>query len=173
MLSRDLFRSHPDLVRNMLAARNTEAPLDHLLEVDEAWRELLVQVEGLKSKRNAGSKEIGGLYRDGRRDEAEELKAEMAAVGEQIKALEGRAKALEQELGELELTIPNTFEADVPIGADESANRIERSWGDPPSFDFTPKAHWDLGPDLGIIDFERAAKIETTCRCSQTARTTT
>ncbi len=159
MLSRDLFRSHPDLVRNMLAARNTEAPLDHLLEVDEAWRELLVQVEELKSKRNAGSKEIGGLYRDGRRDEAEELKAEMAAVGEQITALEGRAKALEQELGELELTIPNTFEADVPIGADESANRIERSWGDPPSFDFTPKAHWDLGPDLGIIDFERAAKI--------------
>ncbi len=159
MLSRDLFRSHPDLVRNMLAARNTEAPLDHLLEVDEAWRELLVQVEELKSKRNAGSKEIGGLYRAGRRDEAEELKAEMAAVGEQITALEGRAKALEQELGELELTIPNTFEADVPIGADESANRIERSWGDPPSFNFTPKAHWDLGPDLGIIDFERAAKI--------------
>ena len=159
MLSRDLFRSHPDLVRNMLAARNTEAPLDHLLEVDEAWRELLVQVEELKSKRNAGSKEIGGLYRAGRRDEAEELKAEMAAVGERIKALEGRAKSLEQELGELELTIPNTFEADVPIGADESANRIERSWGDPPSFNFTPKAHWDLGPDLGIIDFERAAKI--------------
>ncbi len=159
MLARDLFRSHPDLVRDMLAARHTEAPLDRLLDVDAAWRELLVEVEDLKSKRNAGSKEIGGLFRDGRRDEAEDLKAEMATVGEQIKALEVRAKELEQELEELELTIPNTFEADVPIGADESANRIERVWGDPPSFDFTPQAHWDLGPDLGIIDFERAAKI--------------
>ena len=159
MLARDLFRSHPDRVRSMLVDRHTEAPLDRLLEVDAAWRELLVEVEDLKSKRNAGSKEIGNLYRNDRRDEAEALKAEMAAIGEQIKGLEGRAKEFEQELGELELTIPNTFDASVPIGANESDNRVESTWREPPSFDFEPKAHWDLGPDLGIIDFERAAKI--------------
>ena len=94
MLARDLFRSHPDRIREMLAARHTEAPLERLLEVDEGWRELLVQVEDLKSKRNAGSKEIGGLYREGRQEEAEELKTEMAAVGERIKGLQGRCVRL-------------------------------------------------------------------------------
>ena len=159
MLARDLLRNHPDRVRKMLAARRTEAPLDRLLEVDGAWREVLVQVEELKARRNVGSKEVGGLYRDGRREEAEVLKSEMAALGEEIKGLESRAKELEHELGELEQTIPNIFDESVPLGADEDANRVERVWGEPPAFEFEPKAHWDLGPDLGIVDFERAAKV--------------
>jgi seryl-tRNA synthetase len=159
MLARDLFRSHPELVREMLAARHTEAPLDRLLEVDAAWREILVDVEELKARRNAGSKEIGDLYRQGLKDEAEQRKAAMTELGDQIKALETGARDLEKELGALELTIPNLFDADVPIGADESANRELRTWGDRPDFQFEPSAHWDLGPDLGIVDFERAAKI--------------
>lgn len=159
MLARDLLRNHPDRIRKMLAERRAEAPLDRLLEVDVAWRDVLVQVEELKARRNVGSKEVGGLYRDGRRDDAESLKDEMAALGEQIKGLEGRANELERELSKLELTIPNIFDESVPLGADESCNRIERTWGDPPIFGFEPKAHWDLGPDLGIIDFERAAKV--------------
>jgi len=159
MLARDLFRNHPDRVRKMLDDRRTEAPFDRLLEVDGAWREELVQVEELKARRNVGSKQVGGLFRDGRREEAEALKTEMAALGESIKGLESRARELERELGELELTIPNVFDESVPIGDDESANRVERVWGAPPEFDFEPKAHWDLGPDLGIVDFERAAKI--------------
>jgi seryl-tRNA synthetase len=159
MLARDLLRNHPERVRQMLAERHTEAPLDRLLRVDDAWREVLVQVEELKARRNAGSKQVGALYRDGRGEEAEALKSEMAALGDEIKGFESRAKELERELGELELTIPNCFDESVPLGADEGSNRVERKWGEPPSFDFDPKAHWDLGPGLGIVDFERAAKV--------------
>jgi len=159
MLARDLYRSQPDRIREMLALRRTAAPLDRLIEVDTAWRELLVEVEELKARRNAGSKEIGGLYRDGCGEEAESKKADMASLGEKIKEIESRAKELEMELGGLELTIPNLFDESVPIGADEEANRVERTWGSPPTFDFKPTAHWDLGPELGIVDFERAAKV--------------
>ena len=143
----------------MLVDRYTEAPLDRLLEVDASWREALVTVEELKARRNIGSKEIGNLYRDGRQDEAEELKAEMSVLGEQIKALERNAREFEAELTELELQIPNLFDESVPVGADDSATRVERTWGEHPDFDFEPKAHWDLGPELGVIDFERAAKV--------------
>ena len=159
MLARDLFRNDPARVRTMLAERHTDAPLDRMLEVDASWREVLVQVEELKAGRNIGSKEIGGLYRDGRQDEAENLKAEMSTLGEEIKSLESRAKGFEAELGQLEFQIPNLFDESVPIGVDEGANRVERIWGEHPEFELEPKAHWDLGPELGIVDFERAAKI--------------
>jgi seryl-tRNA synthetase len=159
MLAREFFRRHPERVQKMLSERGTEAPFDRLLEVDGAWREVLVQVEELKARRNVGSKEVGGLYRDGRRDEAEALKSDMAALGEEVKDLERRARELEGDLGQLELTIPNIFDESVPIGPDENSNRVERTWGEPPTFDFDPAAHWDLGPDLGIVDFERAAKV--------------
>jgi len=159
MLARDLFRNDPARVRTMLAERHTDAPLDRMLEVDASWREVLVQVEELKAGRNIGSKEIGGLYRDGRQDEAENLKAEMSTLGEEIKSLESRAKGFEAELGQLEFQIPNLFDESVPIGVDEGANRVERTWGEHPEFELEPKAHWDLGPELGIVDFERAAKI--------------
>jgi len=159
MLPRELYRKDPERIRAMLAARRTEADLDRLLDVDRRWRDLLVELERLKAERNAGSKEIGGLFRDGRRAEAEARKAQMTTLGERIKTMEAAARALETELEHLELTIPNLFDAGVPIGADESENRVERSWGEPPRFGFAPKAHWDLGPALGILDFERAAKI--------------
>ncbi len=159
MLAREFFRSHPDQVREMLSERCTEASFDRLLEVDGAWREVLVQVEELKARRNVGSKEVGGLYRDGQLEDAEALKSEMTALGREIKDLERRARELESELGELELTIPNIVDGSVPLGPDEGSNRVERRWGEPPTFDFRPKAHWDLGPDLGIVDFERAAKV--------------
>ncbi len=159
MLPRELYRSHPDRIRATLAARRTEAPLDRLLEVDSAWRELVVRVEELKARRNSGSKEIGELHRAGRREEAAARKAAMGALGEEIKGLEEQTRTLETELGRLELTIPNLLHESVPEGPDESANRVERSWGEPRAFDFAPKAHWDLGPELGILDFERAAKV--------------
>jgi seryl-tRNA synthetase len=159
MLARELFRNDAERVRTMLAERHTDAPLDRLLEVDASWREVLVRVEELKARRNTGSKEIGGLYREGRQDEAEELKAEMSALGDEIKGLEAQAKGHETELSELELQIPNLFDPSVPIGTDDSHNRVERTWGEKPDFDFEPKAHWDLGPELGMVDFERAAKV--------------
>jgi seryl-tRNA synthetase len=159
MLPRELYRNDPERVRLMLAARHTEAPLERLLEVDRQWRDLLVRLEELKARRNAGSKEIGVLYRAGSRTEAEARRAEMAAIGSEIAATEDTCKALEAELGELELAIPNLPDESVPVGVDETANRVERTWGAPPAFDFEPKAHWDLAPELGLVDFERAAKI--------------
>jgi seryl-tRNA synthetase len=159
MLPRELLRSQPERIRTTLEARHTEAPLDRLLEVDREWRSLVVQVDALKARRNAGSKEIGELFRAGQRDQAESMKAEMAAVGDDIKRIEERAQELEQEMLSLELNIPNLIHDSVPEGADESANQEERKWGTPPSFDFTPLAHWDLGPALGVLDFERAARI--------------
>jgi seryl-tRNA synthetase len=159
MLSREIYRSDPDRVRRMLEQRHTTAPLDRLLAVDAEWRALLVEVEELKARRNAGSKEIGALFRDGRRDEAEARKTAMGAIGDEITSLEERTRALEEELATLELAIPNVPADDVPVGRDDTANREERRWGTPTGFDFEPKAHWDLGPALGIIDFERAVTI--------------
>jgi len=159
MLSRELYRTHPDRIRTMLAERHTEAPLERLLDVDAEWRDVLQRVEDLKARRNAGSKEIGQLFREGRRDEADARKTEMGRLGDELKDLDDRARTLEGELAQLELTLPNMIDDDVPRGADESANREERRWGTPPDFDFEPMAHWDLGPALGILDFERATKV--------------
>jgi len=159
MLSRELYRSDPDRVRRMLELRHTEAPLDRLLEVDSEWRALVVRLEELKAKRNSGSKEIGALYRNGKRDEAQAKKAAMSAIGDEISSLEERTRSFEEELATLELTFPNLPAETVPEGADESANREDRRWGSPPTFTFEAQAHWDLGPALGIIDFERAVII--------------
>jgi seryl-tRNA synthetase len=159
MLSRELFRNDPDRVRAMLEARHTEAPLERLLEVDRRWREEVARVDELKARRNVGSKEIGQLFRDGRRDEAEARKAAMAALGEEITQLEDGLRELEDEVLALELTIPNLLDESVPGGADESANRVERTWGEPPAFASTPQAHWDLGPRLGILDFEQGVRV--------------
>jgi len=159
MLPRDLLRTDPDRIRRMLAERHTEAPLDRLLEVDGEWRSLVVEIEDLKARRNSGSKEIGELFRQGRRQEAEARKAEMGRIGDEIKAVEGRATELEAELKRLELEIPNLPDPRVPVGADDAANREERRWGTPPSFGFEPQAHWDLGPALGILDFEAGVRV--------------
>ena len=159
MLSRDLYRSDPERIRRMLELRRTEAPLDRLLDVDRRWRALVVQVEELKARRNTGSKEIGALFRDGKRDEADAKKAEMGAIGDEISSIEEQSKALEAELATLEMSIPNLPAETVPVGSDEGANREDRKWGSMPDFDFEPQAHWDLGPALAIIDFERAVTI--------------
>lgn len=159
MLSRELYRKNPDRVRAMLEARRTEAPLDRLLAVDEEWRTLLVRVEDLKARRNSGSKDVGALYREGKKEEAETLRGEMGRIGDEISGIEENCRRLEQEVGELELMIPNMLDPSVPEGADESANLEIRRWSEPTNFDFETQAHWDLGPALGILDFERAAKL--------------
>lgn len=159
MLSRDRWRSQPDRVRASLNLRGSDAPLDALLAADARWREVQARLEALKAERNRGSKEVGALFKAGRREEAEELKARMGEVGAQISALESDAEALGNEVSTLELAVPNLPHESVPRGADETANRVEKTWGEPPRFDFEPLAHWDLGPQLGILDFERAGRI--------------
>jgi len=159
MLSRDLFRTDPDRIRAMLALRRADTPFERLLEVDREWRSIVVRLDEARAARKAGSKDVGKLFQEGRKDEGEARRAEMAALGDEIAALEERGRALEAELESLELSIPNLIHDTVPEGADADDNRVERSWGEPRAFDFEPQAHWDLGVALGILDFERAAKI--------------
>jgi len=159
MLARETWRNEGDRVRAALADRHSDAPLDELLVADRSWRDAQVELEELKAERNRGSKEVGKLFASGQRDEGETLRAEMAALGERIAAAEESAGRLAAEVAALELTLPNLPHSSVPVGADEQANREERTWGEPPRFDFEPEAHWDLGPRLGILDFERAATV--------------
>jgi seryl-tRNA synthetase len=159
MLSREMLRGSPERVRAALAARASDAPLEALLAADQRWRSAQAECEALQAERNRGSKDVGKLFAAGRREEGEALRARMAALGERIGAAEKTAEALAAEVAGLELSIPNLPHASVPVGRDDTANRVERSWGEPPHFEFAPQAHWDLGPALGILDFERAAMI--------------
>jgi len=159
MLARELVRTAPDRIRAALAARGSDAPFERLLATDTRWREAQAELEALKAERNRGSKEVGTLFAGGRKEEAEALRTRMAELGARVAAAEREAAALAGEVAELELAVPNLPHTSVPVGTDEKANRVERSWGEPPSFGFEPQAHWDLGPALGILDFERAAKI--------------
>lgn len=159
MLPRELYRQSPERLRAALQARRSDAPLEALLAADANWRALQAELEQALAERNRGSKEVGRLFAAGQRQEAEALRARMAELGARVAELEGQAKAAREEVERLELEIPNLPHPSVPVGPDESANRVERSWGEPPAFAFPPKAHWDLGPALGILDFERAARV--------------
>jgi seryl-tRNA synthetase len=158
MLSRDLMREDPDAVRRRLASRGTDlAGLDGWLERDAERRSALVEVEEIKRQRNDASRAIGKVKQEG--GDASEAIAAVAQLKARIEELEGRLTALEEELQGAELTFPNLPHASVPVGRDETANRVERIVGEPTRFSFAPRAHWDLGPALGILDFERGAKI--------------
>jgi seryl-tRNA synthetase len=158
MLARELLREQPERVGELLAARGVEAGVfDRWGELDGERRRLLAELEELKARRNEASKAIGRLKSRG-----EDATAEIAAVGalkEKIPELEERLATVDEDLTEIELGLPNLPQESVPRGTDESANRVERVVGEPRRFDFEHRAHWDLGPQLGILDFERAAKI--------------
>ncbi|MGB5878417.1 MAG: serine--tRNA ligase, partial [Thermoanaerobaculia bacterium] len=158
MLSRELLREQPDRVRELLASRGIgPEALDSWLELDQKRRTSLVELEELKRRRNEASKEIGRIKQQGG-DAAAQIE-EVAQLKGRIAELEEVVGGVETDLAELELGFPNLPHDTVPVGEDESANRVERVVGEPRKFDFEPKAHWDLGPELGILDFERGAKI--------------
>jgi seryl-tRNA synthetase len=127
------------------------------LELDKKRREITVQVETLKSERNTASQEIGKLKKAGQ--DASEQMAAVRALGDKIAEDDQELKAIEVRLKEILLSIPNIPADDVPVGADDSANPVVRTWGEPGKFDFEPKAHWDIGEGLNIIDFERGVKV--------------
>jgi seryl-tRNA synthetase len=158
MLSRDLMRDRTAEVRESLATRGVEPEVvDSWERLDRERREQLVEVEELKRRRNEASKEIGAVKQQG--GDASEQIEEVARLKGRIAELEEQSNETSQRLTDIELRIPNLPAPDVPVGEDESANRVEREVGEPTRFDFEPKAHWDLGPELGILDFERGAKI--------------
>jgi seryl-tRNA synthetase len=157
MLARELLRGERDRVRDLLAARGVaEGVFDRWLELDEARRAGLAELEELKARRNEASKEIGRLKSQGA--EAAPQIAAVTALKEEIAGRETRLATVDSELTAVEMGLPNLPHDSVPRG-DETANRVERTVGELPVFDFEPAAHWDLGPRLGILDFERAAKI--------------
>lgn len=160
MLPRELLRSDDPALAERLAARGVEPEaLECWRELDARRRQLLVEVEEHKRRRNEASEAIARLKREGRQEEAEQAIADAATSKSRIEALSGELEEVEGELAARSLALPNLAHESVPEGADESANRVERVVGEPPSFDFQPRAHWDLGPALGILDFERGAKL--------------
>jgi seryl-tRNA synthetase len=157
MLDLNLIREKPDLVRTALRNRQMDASsIDDILQLDEKRRSLLTQVEALKAERNAVSKEIGKMK------DATERQAKINAmreVGDQISALDKEVANVEDELNRLTAALPNIPDERTPIGVSEEENVVLRTVGQLPEFDFEPKPHWDLGPALGILDFERGTKI--------------
>src|SRR5919197_4425004 len=157
MLDLNLIREHPDLVRTALKNRQQDvSPVDDILRLDEKRRSLLTRVEALKAERNAVSKEIGKM-----KDAAEREKkiAAMREVGDKIAALDKEVADVEAQLTAVASAIPNLPDERTPIGVNEDDNVVLSTVGQLPEFDFTPKPHWDLGPALGVIDFERGTKI--------------
>ncbi len=157
MLDAKLIRAKPQLVEEALAKRGLTKVLDQFIELDEKRREILIQVEELKNFRNTSSQEVGKMKKAGQDPSA--LMEKVRQVGEEIKDLDDSLKVLETSMDNILLTLPNMPHESVPVGADEQSNIEIRRWGEPRYFDFTPLAHWDIGPNLDILDFERAAKL--------------
>ncbi|MCF7935869.1 MAG: serine--tRNA ligase [Synergistales bacterium] len=157
MLDMKWIREHTDDVRNLLAKRNQGFPLDLLMGRDERRREILGELEELRARRNEGSKKVGRAKKNG--EDATALMEEMRALGERIKSRDEELAAVEEELRAMVVEIPNRPHETVPVGHDEEDNPVERTWGTPPSFSFEPKPHWEIGENLGILDFERGVKL--------------
>ncbi|MCE2404873.1 MAG: serine--tRNA ligase [Dehalococcoidia bacterium] len=155
MLSIELIRSDPEHVRRALARRGEDAAaVDQVAELDSRRRGAIQRGDGLRARRNEASRQIGQS-----RERPPELIEELRRVGEEIRSLEQEAAQLEDEVRGILMGLPNIPREDVPDGLTEDDNLPVRSWGDLPSFDFDPRPHWDLGPELGIIDFQTGVKL--------------
>lgn len=160
MLDIKFVRENPDLVDKACESRqNAHWDREKFFELDEERRSVIIEVETLQAERNAVSKQIGLLMREGKKEEAEAAKEQVAANKDRIAELDQRRGEVEEELTALVAAIPNIPDASVPYGKDDSDNPEVRKWGEPTQFDFEPKAHWDLGPELGMIDFDRGVKL--------------
>jgi seryl-tRNA synthetase len=157
MLDINLVREHPETVRQALQMRNMDAaPVDQIQAMDVERRTLLTQVESLKAERNSASRLIGQMKNPAERQEKIEA---MKQVGDRIAEMDEQVRQVEEKLGALVSTIPNIPDPSTPLGKDEHENVVVKTVGAIPEYNFTPQAHWDLGPKLGIIDFERGVKI--------------
>ncbi len=157
MLDIKFVRENLDAVQTMLNNRQNKLSLDGFKELEKKRREIISQVEVLKNQRNTVSKQVGQMKKNGENTDA--IFAEMRQVGEKIDAYDAELKQVESDLRDIMLSIPNMPKEDVPIGVDENDNPEVRRFMEPTKFDFKPKAHWDLGDALGILDAERAAKV--------------
>ena len=157
MLELSFVRDNLDQVRRKMRERGMADTLGNFEELDRERRKLLGEVERRKAHRNKSSEQIAVLKKQ--KQDASALIQEMKLLGEEIKQFEQQVRQAEEKVRELLLEVPNMPHSSVPVGGGVHENKEVRRWGEPEKFDFEPKAHWDLGPSLGILDFERAAKI--------------
>ena len=158
MLDAKLLRNHFEEVKAKLDRRGEDiSELDQFQGLDEERRELIVKTEALKAERNEVSKQVGEKKRN--KEDASDVIARMQEVSKEIKALDQRLHEVEEKLNYVLMRIPNIPHDSVPKGETEDDNEEVRTWGDIPTFDFEPKPHWEIGTDLNILDFERAAKV--------------
>lgn len=159
MLDIRFVRENQEAVAEAMGNRHASWDASRFSELDGSRRAAITEEEALQAERNAASKSIGKMMAEGRADEAEAAKERVRAINDDIAAVAKRRETADKALHDLLLATPNMPDASTPIGDDEDDNPEVRRWGTPPEFDFEMKPHWDLGPDLGIIDFERAVKL--------------
>lgn len=157
MLDMKFVRDNPEKVQEALKNRGGSISLDGFLALEKERRDLLVEVEGLKSMRNSVTQEISRMKKAG--ENADAKIAEMRSVGDKISQLDSRLKEVEVQLSAILMTIPNIPDESVPLGKDEHDNVEMRRWGEPRKFEFQPLPHWEIGEKLGILDFERGGKV--------------
>lgn len=150
-------RSNAEEVKRKLGRRKNSYNIDEIIALDEKRRKILVEVEELKAKKNKVSEEVAKLKKA--KEDAEALILEMRTVSEKIKEDDDRVREIDEELNNLLLAIPNTPNDNVPDGTSDEDNVEIRRWGEPTKFEYDPKAHWDIGENLGILDFATAAKV--------------
>lgn len=160
MLDIKFVRENPDVVDKSCASRqNAHWDREQFFKLDELRRSTIVEVERLQAERNSASKQIGKLMQEGKQDEAQAAKEQVAAGKARIAELEEQRASVEKQLHDLVSAIPNIPHESVPYGKDDSENKEVRKWGTPRSFDFDAKAHWDLGTQTHMIDFDRGVKL--------------
>ncbi len=161
MLDIKLIRKEANKVKELLSRRDERYAemIDELLAVDKERRTLISEIEELKAKRNKLSKEIGRLFKEGKKEEALKLKIEVEEASTRAVELEKELATVEEKFEKLMLSIPNLPHSSVPAGEDEEDNVVIRYWGEKPEFDFEPIPHWDIARELEILDFERATKL--------------
>ena len=157
MLDIKFIRNNIEKVEEMLKARNMDMDLSEFKELEEKRRKLIREVEDLKALRNEKSKELGKLKKEGKL--TDDLRAEMQALSDKIKNLDSQLREIEEKIQNIILNIPNMLHESVPFGKDENDNVVYKVYGEKPEFDFEPKPHWDIGENLGILDFKRASKL--------------
>ncbi|MBU4354266.1 MAG: serine--tRNA ligase [Proteobacteria bacterium] len=159
MLDVKFVREHQEEVEQALKNRGQEISLDEFRRREAERRQFLTRLEELRHERNTLSKEVGALMQAGKRDEAKPLRDRVTAINEESKNLEAQTEAQDAWVRDFLLNLPNLPHESVPLGASSDDNPVVHTWGEAPRFDYPPQAHWDIGENLGILDFERAAKI--------------
>ncbi len=157
MLDIKILRQNPEIIRDALKKRNNDLDIEPAIELDKQRRAILTEVEQKKAKQNEITKQIPQMKKAGENTDA--IFAEMKELSNEIKADDEKVREIDEQLRDFMLRIPNIPNPEIPVGADDSDNVEIRRFGEPRKFDFEPKAHWDIGTELDIFDFERGTKI--------------